>query len=115
MRTGPALRSGVNFLLRGAVELAGDIRHERRTVLGVSEPVNQNDQHKRPGRKNDPGIVANFGDFAGLVRYARACGKPGGDAVVEALTLKEFVYLAGGLLIHRLATSARARVRGVRS
>ncbi len=55
----PDLPSGVNFLLRGAVELAGDLRDERRAVLGLSQAVNQNDQHKRPRRKNDPGIVVN--------------------------------------------------------
>src|ERR1700676_1857879 len=70
------------LLLRSAVELAGDIRHERCTVLSVSEALHQNDQHKWPGRKNDPGIVVNLGDLAGLVRHARACGKPGGNAVM---------------------------------
>jgi hypothetical protein len=42
------------------------------------------------GAKNDSGIVVHVGDLAGLVRHARARGKPGGNAVIEALTLEDF-------------------------
>src|ERR1700681_55924 len=95
------------LLLGSAVELAGDIRHERCTVLSVSEALHQHYQHKWPGRKNDPGIMVSLAHLAGLVRHARACGKPGGNAVIEALTLEDFDHMPGGLLIHGLPRSDR--------
>ena len=70
-------RSQLRNRLRGVVQLPGDIRYQGGTFLEVGHAANQDDQHKGIFRVHDRGVVMNLRQFAGLVRYARACWNAG--------------------------------------
>src|SRR5439155_15496097 len=80
------------------------IWHDAGTVL-ATRPL------EAPARKDNPRIVPDARDVTGLVRHARAGGKPGGYPVIDRLALESLEHLPGGFPVDGLTTRDRFEQR----